>query len=95
MLNTVTTPSPLSATYEINIEYYLLPAAYCKRGRGSYVGKGGRVVRRVIVVGYCVPSSTQTIPALLALVHYFNCMSCLSHMNISLAGEGGILMRPQ
>ncbi len=59
-----------------------------ERGRGSYVGKGGRVVMRVIAVGYCVP-------ALLALVHYFNCMSCLTNMNISLAGEGGILMRPQ
>ncbi len=84
MLNTVTTPSPVSATCEINIEYCLLLIG--KRSGGSYVGKGGRVVRRVIAVGYCVPSSTQTIPALLALVHYFNCMSCLTHMNISLAG---------
>ncbi len=50
------------------------------------MGKGGRVVRRVIAVGYCVPSSSQAMPALLALVHYFNCMSCLTHMNISLAG---------
>ncbi len=83
MLNTVTTLSPVSATCEMNIEYYLLPAAYWKEGGGRMWGRGLRVERRVIAVGYCVPSSTQTIPALLALVHSFNCRSCLTHMNIS------------